>query len=125
MLNINLRYSGMLDARDIMAKFGLEEHGRVQMAIDQAVIDYSVPYWAWETGALANSAYSASDIGSGTIVYPGPYASYQYYGVSRSGLPLNYNLSTNPQAGSYPIERMKADHMTDIIEEAKRVALGG
>ena len=125
MISFNARLDGLGDVNDFMAKFGLEEHGRVQQAIDQMVIDYSLPYWAWDTGALANSAYSASDIGSGTIVYPGPYASYQYYGVSRSGLPLNYNKETNPMAGSFPIERMKADHMTDIIEEAKRVALGG
>ena len=124
MLKISSHFGGMVEVQDIMAKFGLEDHGRVQMAIDQAIIDYMVPYWAWETGTLANSAYGATDVGSGEIVYSVPYAYYQAMGVSKTGAPLNYNLATNPLAGAYPFERMIADHSQDIIEEAKRVALG-
>ena len=123
MLTFNARLD-MPDVNDLMSRFGLEDHGRVQAAIDRAVIDYSLEYWAWETGALANSAYAATDIGSGEVIYPGPYAHYQDMGISHSGAPLNYNTTHNPLAGAYPFERMKADHAQDIVEEAKRVALG-
>lgn len=138
-----------LDPNDILAKFGLEDHGRVQKAIDKACIYYMMPYWAWDTGTLARSAYNATDIGSGIITYPGPYAHYMYYGEvygpnypievdsegnvlqwrspqgqkkHPTGRKLKYKKSTNPEAGAFPFERMKADHLQDILEEARKVA---
>lgn len=135
---------------ELMARLGLEDHGRVQQAIDKMVIDYMLPYWAWDTGTLARSAYTASDIGSGEIVYPGPYAHYQYMGIvygpnipifeddsgvptrwtSPSGQPkrsmnrpLEYKTDVNPLAGSHPFERMIADHLNDILEGARNVVL--
>ena len=106
----------------LLERFGLQDHGPVQKAIDNAVIKYAMPYWAWDTGALANSPYSASDIGSGEVVYDTPYASEMYYGVRANGMPINYHKDHNPLAGAFPIERMKADHFSDIVEEAKAVA---
>lgn len=106
----------------MLERFGLQDHGPVQTAIDEAVIRYSLPYWAWDTGALANSAYSASDIGGGEIVYDMPYATEMYYGIRENGAPVHYRTEHNPLAGAFPIERMKADHMGDIIEEARAVA---
>lgn len=121
----------------------------MQQAIDKAVIDYSLPYVPWETGTLAKSVYGATRIGSGEVVYPGPYAHYQYYGEvygpnipvfeDNSGIPtryfsppgqkkhptgrkLKYATDVNPLAGSFWIRRMKADHLNDIIREAKNVA---
>lgn len=83
-----------------------------------------LPYWGWDTGALANSAFTASDIGSGTIVYDKDYASEIYYGVRSDGTVVNYHLDHNPQAGPYPFDRMVADHATDILEEAIRSVNG-
>lgn len=149
MFEIHASLDVNLDPNDILARFGLEEHGRVQKAIDNAVIRYMMPYWAWDTGTLARSAYGATDIGSGVITYPGPYAHYMYYGevygpnipVERdedgnvlqwrsppgqrkhpTGRSIQYKTDVNPLAGAFPFERMKADHMEDILEEARRVA---
>ena len=122
MLNINVSVNGDFSAEALLERFGLQDHGPVQMAIDEAVIRYALPYWAWDTGTLANSAYSASDIGSGEIVYDTPYASEMYYGIRENGEPVHYRTEHNPLAGAYPIERMKADHMQDIVEEAIAVA---
>ena len=72
MFEIHASLDVNLDPNDILAHFGLEDHGRVQKAIDNAVIRYTMPYWAWDTGTLARSAYTASDIGSGIITYSGP-----------------------------------------------------
>lgn len=136
------------DVEQVLEEFGLEDHGPVQKAIDKAVIDYTMAYWAYDTGTLARSAYSASDIGSGEIIYPGPYAHYMYYGEvygpnyhfidkygnerwfsppgkgskHPTGRPIHYRTDKNPLAGSFPFERMKADHLEDIIEEARKVA---
>ena len=147
-IDVSADLSG-LDTDELIARFGLEDHGRVQQAIDKAVIDWAMAYWAFDTGTLARSAYTASDIGSGEIIYPGPYAHYQYYGEvygpnipifdDNSGVPtgfwsppgqpkhptgrqLQYNTDVSPLAGAFPIDRMKADHLKDLIEEARRVA---
>lgn len=140
-----------LNIGDLKNAHGLGPGGTVQMAIDNAVISYSMQYVPWETGSLAKSPYRASQPGSGQVVYPGPYARYQYYGQvygpnipvfdDDSGVPtrffsppgqkkhptgreLQYNKDTNPLAGSFWFERMKADHLQDIIEEAQAVARG-
>ena len=127
------------DTAALLRKFNLESGGKVQQTIDKCVIDY----------CLGKSAYGATQIGSGKVVYPGPYAHYMYYGEvygpnipvfeDDSGVPtryfsppgrkkhptgreLQYKTDVNPLAGSYWFERMKADHLKDIIQEAKNAA---
>ena len=130
----------------LLEKYGLNRGGRVQQVIDKAVIDWNLKYVPWETGTLGKSAYAATEIGSGRVVYPGPYARYLYYGEvygpnipvfeddtseptryysppgrskSPTGRSLTYSKDVNPLAGAFWNERMKADHLQDIIEEAK------
>lgn len=161
MFEIHASLDVNLDPNDILARFGLEEHGRVQKAIDNACIKYMYPYWAHDEGTLADSAWSATDIGSGIITYPGPYAHYMYYGEvygpnfihemdsnghviqwrSPSGKGSKHDMGRqfgdlkdiypdlqgykkdySALSGSFPFERMKADHLEDILEEARRVA---
>lgn len=140
--------------RSLLASRGLEKGGRVQQAIDKSVIDWSLPYCPWDTGILAKSPYSATTIGSGRVIYPGPYAHYQYFGEvygpnipifeDDSGEPTRFvsppNQKKHPTgrsldytksqarngalAGSFWFERMKADHAKDIIREATNVAHG-
>ena len=125
----------------------LEKGGLVQAAIDKSVIDWCLQYCPWQTGTLARSPYTASEIGSGEVCYIGPYARYLYYGEVYgpnfpkeidaqgnvvqwasppkkypTGRELQYNTDTNPLAGSFWFERMKADHTDDILREAKSVA---
>ena len=135
-----------LDTYDLLSRLNLEEGGLVQKAIDKAVIDWNMQYVPFETGTLAKSPYSMTDIGSGEVIYPGPYAHYLYYGEvygpnipifeddtgeptgwfsppgqekHPTGRELQYSQDINPLAGSYWFERMKADHLDDIIKEAK------
>lgn len=122
MINIGFHINGDYSPAAIEREFGLQDHGPVQTAIDNAAIRYMIPYWAYDTGRLANSAYSASDIGSGILVYDPPYAWDMYLGVRENGKPVNYHLDKNPQAGPFPFERMMADHYDDILEEARAVA---
>lgn len=133
----------------IFTKFNLEKRGRVQQANDKAVIDYCIPYCPMDTGTLANSAYTVTRIGSGVVEWPGPYAHYMYYGEvygpnipvfddaggeptgffsppnqkkSPTGRDLQYSTDVNPLAGPFWFERMKADHLNDILREARKVA---
>lgn len=135
------------DENDLLAKLNLQSGGLVQKVIDKCVIDYSIPYVPHDTGLLEVSPYSVTEIGSGEVVYPGPYAHYMYYGqvygpnipvfIDDSGEPayffspkgrkkhptgreLHYSTDINPLAGAFWFERMKADHLEDIIEEAKK-----
>lgn len=116
--NIDVHFT-LENDEELLKRLNLESGGKVQQVIDASVIRYSMPYIPWETGTLARSPYTATVIGSGEVVYPEPYAHYQYCGISSNGNPLNYNVDINPLAGSYWIERMKAAHMRDIIDEAK------
>lgn len=152
MVTIKVKVTGILKSKAAMLhRFNLESGGKVQQAIDKAVIDYSVPYTPYDSGTLAKSAYGATEIGSGKVIYPGPYAHYQYYGEvygpnipvfdDDSGTPtrffsppgrkkhptgreLQYKKDVNPLAGSFWFERMKADHLQDIIREAENAAKG-
>ena len=148
MMQIETKVHMDMDTSDMLAKFNLEAGGLVQQVIDKSVIDWDLLYCPWETGTLAKSPYSVTDIGSGEVVYPGPYARYLYYGEvygpnipifeddsgepvgffsppgqkkHPTGRPLEYSTDTNPLAGAFWFERMKADHLDDIIEEAKAV----
>lgn len=143
----NFKVDAKLDTSGLLETLGLQEGGRVQKVIDKSVIDYCIPYVPHDTGALEISAYSATEIGSGEVVYPGPYAHYMFYGevygpnipvfVDDSGEPayffsppgrkkhptgraLQYNRDVNPLAGAFWAQRMAADHMNDILEEAKK-----
>ena len=133
------------DVNKMLSRLNLESGGKVQQAIDKAVIDWNLQYAPWETGLLAKSPYAVTDIGSGTVVYPGPYAHYQYYGEvygpnipifdddtgpsgwfsppgrekHPTGRDLQYKTDMNPLAGSFWHERMKADHIDDIVQEAR------
>lgn len=135
-------------------RMNLASGGLVQKTIDKSVIDWNQQYCPFETGTLSRSPYTATVLGSGEVIYPGPYARYLYYGEvygpnipifeDNSGEPTGYfsppgkkkhptgraldfsksQARGSPLAGSYWFERMKADHLQDIIEEAKAVAAG-
>ena len=137
------------DTATLLHRFNLEQGGKVQQVIDKCVIDYCLQYVPWDSGTLGKSAYGATQIGSGEVIYPGPYAHYLYYGEvygpnipvfeDDSGIPtrffsppgkkkhptgraLQYKTDVNPLAGSFWFERMKADRLQDIIQEAKNAA---
>lgn len=144
---INARFNFGRSVTDLLRARNLEKGGKVQQAIDNSVIAWNMQYVPWKTGTLAKSPYRAHT--PGKVVYEGPYARYLYYGevmgpnipvfdddsgeptrfFSPPGMPkhltgrkLKYDTSTNPLAGSFWNERMKADHMNDILTEAKRYA---
>lgn len=144
---MRVRWNG---TTDLLKKHNLEKGGLVQQTIDKSVIDWCLQYCPWETGSLAKSAYSATTIGSGKVIYPGPAAHYLYYGEvygpniwngdghvenapqpffspkgkkkHPTGRELHYSTEVNPLAGAFWFERMKADHREDILREAKEVA---
>lgn len=152
MIELRADISNIPTVDNMLRKFNLEVGGKVQQVIDNLIIAYDEDYCPWDTGYLAASPRTATVIGSGLVTYPGPYAHYQYYGEvygpnipvfedTSSGEPtgwfspprqkkhptgrkLQYDTSTNALAGSYWFERMKADKLNDIVEEAQKAAMG-
>ena len=152
MLTLTAELKGFIKSHDtdaIRQRFGIDKGGIVQQTVDKSVIDWNMQYCPMETGVLSKSPYSVTEIGSGEVAYPGPYARYLYYGEVMgpnipvfeddsgeptrffsppgqkkhlTGRPLKYNTDLNPLAGAFWFERMKADHLDDILKEAKSVA---
>lgn len=133
-----------LVVKDILKSRGLEEHGPVQKAVDKAVIDYNKDYVPFDVGILSDSAETATDIGSGEVVYDTVYAHFQYEGKvmedpethsswARKNVKKQYR---NPNQimkhkngalrGDHWNDRMKIDHMDDIVKTAQAIVnLGG
>ena len=135
-------------ADQIALRFGLNNGGRVQQAINESIISYCkeggyVP--ASPRRILEDSAIS--DLENGWVVWDTPYAHYQYMGIvygpnfpiiqdgvlmgfysppskSPTDRELTYDISQNPNAGPCWFERMKADHLRDIIDHAKAARRG-
>ena len=151
MFGISARLNAQLDPDDILTAYGLEKGGRVQRTIDQKVIDYCQPYVpASPDRTLEFSAQISTEIGSGQVIWNTPYAQYQYAGIvygpnipiiedgvlmgwfSPPGRPkyptdreLTYDTEQNPMAGPRWFERMKADRLNDLLDEARRVMIQG
>lgn len=155
MLTLVARFDVHLDEDDILNDFGLQDHGPVQMLIDQRVIDYCrdggyVP--ASPARTLEDSPQIATEIGSGEVIWDTPYARLLYYDIvygpnipildKDTGVLLGffsppgkkkhptvkkftYDKAQNPNAGAYWFERMKADHGGDIVGEAKNFVRRG
>ena len=144
MFRITARLDAKISPDDLLVAYGLERGGRVQKVIDQKVIDYCKPYTpASPDRTLESSAQMSTEIGSGRVIWNTPYAQYQYYGLVMTDeagrtwvgpgekkpvitdRPLIYDTAQNPMAGSYWFERMKADRLNDILDEARRVMIQG
>lgn len=143
MLKCKINFSA--DEQERLSRLGLQKSGPAQKLLDKLVVDWNQQYVPFETGTLARSPYAATAFGSGYVVYPGPYAHYLYYGEvygpnipiidSDSGLihwispkgkkkhptgkQLQYSTEMNALAGSHWFERMKADHLNDIVKEVE------
>lgn len=143
MFKITSRLDAHLDPDDILAQLGLDDGGRVQQIIDQQVIDFSLPYVpASPHRTLEFSAQITTEIGSGLVIWNTPYARYQYYGfvmTDEAGRtcvgpgekkpvvtdrPLTYDTSQNHMAGPRWFDRMKADRLNDILDEARKAVKG-
>lgn len=95
----------------ILDRHGFGNHGIVQKTIDNAVIRWCMDYTPADTFMLAKSPYAASDIGSGIIVYPGPYAHYMYMGeVYGPNIPVFDDNSGTPTRFFFASRRKEKAH---------------
>lgn len=112
-----------------MARRGIDNGGRVQKFIDNEVLRCNEPYVPMDSSKLKQSGIAGTVVGSGNVVYNCPYGRYQYYGKLMVGpapkqltnTDLKYH-SGDSRRGAFWFERMKADHLDDILRGAKEVA---
>lgn len=103
------------DGESIIEKRGLESGGKVQQMIDSEVLRLMDPYVPLAEGTLRDNAIIHTIIGSGKIVYDGPYARKQYY------IPMNHG--NGDKRCAYWFEEMKKDGGKEkILNAARRVA---
>ena len=136
---------------ELLKKFGLEKGGRVQEAIDYAVIDACDPFVPEFQGVYpsGNESFGLKDSvyipEPGKIKWPGPYAHYVYNGaVYGPNIPIRglegevigfrshpgmkkeptgkEMVYSKPGATSFWVEAAKAKSLKDIVKEANDVA---
>lgn len=148
MIYFDAKLEDFVTPEKLKEKLGVSPGGHVQKVIDAAVIRECFPYVPFDEGVLAGSANTATEIGSGEVVYDTPYARYLYYGevygpnipITENGIitgywspkekfptgeKLEYSTEKNPQAGSHWFERAMEDHKDDILKEAQNAANSG
>lgn len=112
-----------IDAKKILAERGLGSSKKAQKALAADIVRLADPYVPFQQGQLKNQKQIAPD--GSQIVYPGPYAHYQYYGEvmagrapkSYTGRKLTYNGA--PMRGARWIERMVADKKKELEDNVE------
>ena len=95
---------------------GMEAGGKVQKVVDSEVLRRSDKYVPFLTGFLKKSGVLGTKIGSGEVIYSAPYAKKNYYLNAGRG---KQGTAVGGLRGKFWFERMKADHLTDIIKIAQ------
>lgn len=105
----------------VIKDHGLNSGGKVQKVIDSEVLRRSDPYVPMDTGFLKKSGILGTKIGSGEVVYNAIYANKNYYKNAGKG---KQGTAKGGLRGKFWFERMKADHLPDILKTAKEAAGG-
>lgn len=145
MIEYSASLKDFISPRELRQKLGVDPGGYVQKAVDAAVIRECFPYLPFDTGVLEGSVNTATEIGSGEVIYDTPYAHYQHYGEvwgpnfpivengeivgyysppekHPTGQQLQYNTELHSLAGSHWFDRAMADHKDDVLKEAQDAA---
>ena len=101
----------------IKARLGIDPNGRVQKFFANTCYKHMDKYVPLDKGDLRTNVSVKAD----SITYESPYARYQYYGISKSGKPLNYRT---PGTGDYWDKRMVSAEMEQVVEEVQNY-IGG
>ncbi len=107
-----------INTKKIMAARGLGSSNKVQKYLASEVVRLSDPYVPMQQGMLKGSHQIAQD--GSQIVYPGPYAHYQWYGEAMAGrAPKHYSgkslsYSGGGMRGKRWTERMVIDKRKEI-----------
>lgn len=117
-MNINVNF---IPLADMLRYRGLETSGKVQQFVDSEVLRLSDPYVPFLSGDLKRSGSLATTLGSGLVQYNMSYARKNYYFNRGKG---KQGTASGGLRGKMWFERMKADHLREILAGAKKIAGG-
>lgn len=117
-ITVNVNTSAILNRR------GLGSSTRARKYLATSVARFCDPYVPMSAGSgahMKNARHIAED--GSSVIYPGPYAHYQYVGLVMEGRapkhytnrPLNYH--GGPMRGKEWDKRMMADHKDDVVKD--------
>lgn len=126
---MKMRVVHHIAAGDMLRKYGLEKNGAVQKMLVIHCAHLMDPYIPMSPGAGAHMKNQRIIVDDG-VIYPGPYAHYQYRGEVMAGrapkhytgVPLKHHGA--PMRGARWDARMWEDHKDDILR-AVREKIGG
>lgn len=113
---MNIEVQIDIDADEILKNRGLGINKEAQKFLASEVERLCQPYVPFQQGTLQNSA----KVGDDEIIYPGPYAHYQYHGEVMAGRapkhytgkPIKYH--GGPMRGKEWDKRMMADNKDEL-----------
>ena len=108
----------------IIANLGFQPGGDVQQFFTNTCALHMDKYVPFDTGTLAGTVVTDGTINTknvyeNAIVYKQEYASYVYYGLSKTGKKLNYQQDKHPDAGPYWDKRMWSAEKQQVIQEVQ------
>jgi hypothetical protein len=113
----------------IFEDLGVSPGGRVQKFFTEECARHMDRFVPYREGTLAETVIidgnPTTNVHVDKIVYTQPYASYVYYGLSRSGKVLNYTKTFHKEAGPYWDIRMKNVDMGEITKAVQDYIDGG
>lgn len=99
----------------MLKKLGVDPDGKVQQFVTDEIYKRLLPYIPFKTGNLRSMAEKRHR----SIVVLDVYARAQFFGVTKSGKPFDYE-PTGPKVGSHWDRRLKVDEGRSIVAAANR-----
>lgn len=116
---------GKLPSADaIKKKLGVDSAGKVQQFVTDDVFTRLIDYIPLETGRLRASAAKSSStritVGGAGI----PYARAQFFGVTKTGAPFDYNTAAGSKVGAHWDRRLRQNEGAQIVADANKYVKG-
>lgn len=112
----------------VIKRLGLSKDGDVQRFFTSEVLRRIQKYMPYRTGETIKLTIAQTDISKPEIVTDEPQAGYLFNGVSKSGKPLNYTKTKNPNAGPHWDKALAAaerDAISASVRNYIKVKKGG
>lgn len=115
----------MKPTSQIILDLGLEPNGEIHQWFTDTCALHMDKYVPFDTGALAesvvlsNGEINRKNVYKNAIVYNQQYARYVYYGISKSGKPLNYQTDKHNLAGPNWDQEMWTADKDKIVKEVQ------
>lgn len=103
--------------KNVARRLGLDAKGDVQRFWTATVLRRIQRYMPYRTGETIKLTIAQTDINKPEIVTDEPQARTLFNGVSKSGKPLNYTRTKNPQAGPHWDNALTAAEMPVMQQE--------